>query len=107
MYSENTCSCPSSNGIGGSGSAKRRLETYFGASIPVVGCAKPPEPGHLPLLAEIFLMVRGIEQEAEGPPAWFGRTRGSAGPLSVPLVSPFGAGTGKTANAVLSMCSAS
>ena len=86
---------------------KRRLETSFGASIPVVGHAEPPEHGHLPLLAEIFLMVRGVEREAERPPGWFGRTRGSAGPLSAPLTSPFGAGAGMTANGVLVMCSAS
>jgi hypothetical protein len=107
VYSENTCSCPSSNGIDGSGSAKRRLETSFGASIPVVGHAEPPEPRHLPHLAEIFLTVRGVKQEAEGPPGWFDRTRGSASPLVAPLTSPFGAGAGMITNGVLVMCSAS
>ena len=86
---------------------KRRFETSFGASIPVVGRAEPPEPGHLLLLAEIFLTVRGVEWEAEEPPGWFGRTRGSAGPLSAPLASPFGAGAGMTTNGILAMCSAS
>ena len=79
----------------------------FGASIPVVGRAEPPEPGYLPLLAEIFLMVRSDEQEAVGPPRWFGRTRGSAGPLLAPLAASFNAGAGMTANGVLAMCSAS
>ena len=51
--------------------------------------------------------MRGVEREAEGPPGWFGRTRGSAGPLSAPLASPFGAGAGMTANGILAMCSAS
>ena len=86
---------------------KRRLETSFGASISVVGRAEPPEPGHLPLLAEIFLIMRGDEREAEGPPRWFGRTRGSAGPLLAPLASSFDAGAGMTANGVLAMSSAS
>ena len=79
----------------------------FGASIPVVGRAEPLEPGHLPLLVEIFLMVRGVEREAEGLLGWFGRTRGSAGPLSAPLASPFSADAGMTTNGVLEMCSAS
>ena len=51
---------------------KRRLETSFGANIPVVGRAEPPDPGCLPFLAEIFLMARGVEREAEGLP-WFGQ----------------------------------
>ena len=48
-----------------------------------------------------------VEREAEGPLGWFGRTRGSAGPLSAPLASPFSADAGMTANGVLEMCSAS
>ena len=79
----------------------------FGASIPVVGRAEPAEPGHLPLLAEIFLTVRTVEREAEGPPWWFGRTRGSADPPLAPLASSFKAGAGMIANGVLEMCSAS
>ena len=86
---------------------KRRLETSFGASIPVVGRAEPPEPGHLPLLVEIFLMVRGVEREAEGLLGWFGRTRGSADPPLAPLGASFIAGAGMITNGVLPMCSAS
>ena len=51
-------------------------------------------------------MMRGDEWEAEGPPRWFGRTRGSAGPLLAPLASSFDAGVGMTTNGVLAMCSA-
>ena len=79
----------------------------FGTGIPVVGRAEPPEPGHLPLLAEIFLMVRGVEREDEGAPRWFGRTKGSAGPLLAPLASSFNVGAGITANGVWAMCLAS
>jgi hypothetical protein len=86
---------------------KRRFETSFDTSIPVAVRAEPPEPGHLPLLAEIFLTVRGVEREAEGPPRWFGPTRGSADPLLALLASSFDAGVGMTANGVLAMCSAS
>jgi len=83
------------------------LETSFGVSIPVIGHLELPEPGHLPLLAKIFLTVRDAEREAEGPLRWFGRTRGSADPPLAHLAASFDAGAGMTANGVLAMCSAS
>ena len=45
--------------------------------------------------------------EALQLPGGGGRPKGSAGPLSAPLTSPFGAGAGMTTNGVLAMCSAS
>ena len=62
----------------------------FVANIPVVGRAEPPNPGRLPLLAEIFLMARSVEGEAEGLPWWFGRTRGSGDPGKAPSSPNFG-----------------
>ena len=79
----------------------------FVANIPVVGRAEPPDPGRLPLLAEIFLTARGVEREAEGLPWWFGRTRGFADPPLLPPGVSFDAGARMTAKGVLAMCSAS
>ena len=47
------------------------------------------------------------EGEAEGPPPWFGRTKGSAGPSSAPLVSIFLPDASMIASGDVSMCIAS
>ena len=52
-------------------------------------------------------MVRRAKGEAEGPPPWFGRTRGSAAPSSVPLGIIFLPDAGMIAGGVVAMCIAS
>ena len=52
-------------------------------------------------------MMRRAEGEAEGPPPWFGRTRGSAAPSSAPLGVIFLPDAGMIASGVVAMCIAS
>jgi len=54
-----------------------------------------------------FLTVLLAEGEGEGPPPWFGRTRGSAAPSSVPLGAIFLPGAGRIAIGVVAICIAS
>ena len=51
--------------------------------------------------------MRHAEGEAEGPPPWFGRTRGSAAPSLAPLGVIFLPDAGMIASGVVAMCIAS
>ena len=51
--------------------------------------------------------MRRAEGEAEGPPPWFGRTRGSAAPSLAPLGVIFLPDAGMIASGVVAMCIAS
>ena len=51
--------------------------------------------------------MRRAEGEAEGPPPWFGRTRGSDAPSSTPLGAVFLPGASRIASGVVAICIAS
>ena len=68
---------------------------------------RSPWAPSLPLWAVALLMMQRAEGEAEGPPPWFGRTRGSAAPSSVPLGVIFLPGAGMIGSGVVAMCTAS
>ena len=55
----------------------------------------------------VTLTMRRAEGEAEGPPPWFGRTKGSAAPSSAPLGVIFLPDAGMIASGVVAMCIAS
>jgi hypothetical protein len=79
----------------------------WGLSSPVVGLCVALAWPHLPLLDVDNLVERGAERGAEGPPPWFGRTKGSTNPYMASLGTSFGPSAGMIAKGIMAMCSAS